>query len=342
MAALRPEALEGALAKGVPPVSWIHGNEPFLVLEAADRVRVAAREAGYDERIVLHVERSFQPDAIRNEVDSLSLFASRRLIDVRVPARPGKELIQTIGALCEQGMPDDVRLLVSSERPDSAGLRSADFKRIEQRGMTVALYPIERARLPQWLAQRLRRQGQQADTPLLELIAERVEGNLLAADQEVRKLGLLFPEGRLPLEETSAAVLEVARYEGQDLVDAVLAGDPARALRSIDGLSAEGRAETLVVWHLADCARALLRLLEARDAGEPLKAVFPTIRAFGPRQALFESALRRAHRDTVEQALTTLARADTMSKGLLAGDCWQLIRQVALRLSGGPSLREPA
>ncbi|MEZ5656971.1 MAG: DNA polymerase III subunit delta [Burkholderiaceae bacterium] len=185
-------------------------------------------------------------------------------------------------------------------------------------------------------------QGQRAPAGLIALIAERVQGNLLAADQEIRKLGLLFDAGELPVEEAAAAVLDVARYESQDLVDAVLLGQPARVLRSLAGLAAEGRAEAMVVWHLAETVRSLLRLMEARAAGEPLSRAMAAARIFGPRQRRFEAALSRLGRAQLEQALPILARADTIAKGLADGPAWPMLRTLTLRLAGLAIASEPA
>jgi len=333
---IKPEALASALKRGIPAITWVHGNEPLLVIEASDAVRKAARSAGFDERIVLPVDRSFNSGAITEHVNAMSLFASQKLIEVRFAAKPSKEIANLVGDLAKQGIPDDVRLLISSERPDPALLRGAVFKAIDAAGLSVEIFPVDHNRLPNWIADRLRAQDQQADRELLQTIAQRVEGNLLAADQEIRKLKLLFEPGKLPTDEATAAILEVARYDAQDLTDAVLGADVGRTLRSLDGLAAEGRADALVVWHLAEAARAMLRIQDAMASGAPMRPVLAQCRAFGPRQRLFEQAARRLDTETARKALTDAAQADTMAKGFRPGDSWRLIRQIALGLAGVP------
>ena len=316
---IKLQALAGALKRDLPALVWVHGNESLLVIESCDQVRRVARKQGYDEKIVFHADRHFSVDELVAEVNAMSLFASRKLIELRFPARAGKEICNRIAEMIPM-ISDDVRVLISSERPDSGVLRSASYKTIDNAGLVVEVFAIDHRRLP--------------ESALLRTIAERVEGNLLAADQEIRKLGLLFAEGPLPTDEATAAVLEVARYDGQDLTEAVLQADIERTRRSLDGLASAGHAETLVIWHLAECARAMMRLQDALQSGAPLRPVLNQVRAFGPRQRLYEQAARRLTAPQAKKALTDAARADTMAKGFERGDTWALIRRVALGLAG--------
>lgn len=337
MTQVRAEALATALARGVPPLVWIHGDEPLLVQEAAQSVRRALRSAGFDERQVFDAGRGFRPDALLAEADALSLFASRKLIELRLSGKPTKEIGQALADAASRATPD-TRLLVCGPRLDRATTDSAWFAAMDRVGLIVPIWPVERAQLPQWIAARLARQKQRADRATLELIAERVEGNLLAAHQEIGKLGLLFPEGDLPPDETRAAVLDVARYDAFDLVAAALAGDAPRALRSLDGLRAEGVAEPLVLWALADALRTLLRLAEARSAGRALAQAMREARVFGPRERLFEQALRRMDEDAIRALLQRAARIDRMIKGLDATGPWQGLEGLAMSLAGAPTL----
>lgn len=330
---IKLQALSGALKRDLPVICWVHGNESLLVIESCDQIRAAARKQGFDEKIVFHADRHFDIAELSAEINAMSLFASRKLIELRFPARAGKEVCNKIGEMLPM-ISEDVRLLISSERPDSAVMRSAAYKTIDKTGLVVEVFPIDHIRLPEWIAQRLSRQRQQAEPALLRTIAERVEGNLLAADQEIRKLGLLFDDGPLPTDQATAAVLEVARYDGQDLTEAVLQADVERTRRSLDGLASGGHAETLVIWHLAECARAMMRLQDALQSGAPLRPVLNQVRAFGPRQRLYEQAARRLTTLQARKALTDAARADTMAKGFERGDTWTLIRRVALGLAG--------
>ena len=337
MTQVRAEGLAAALARGVPPLVWIHGDEPLLVQEAAQAVRDALRSAGFAERQVFDGGRGFRPDAFVAEADALSLFASRKLIELRLAGRPTKEIGQLLADTGARAS-DDTRVLVSGPRLDRATTESAWFTALDRIALVVPIWPIERARLAQWIGSRLARQHQRADRATLDLIAERVEGNLLAAHQEIGKLALLFPEGELPPDETRAAVLDVARYDAFDLVGAALAGDAPRALRSLDGLRAEGVAEPLVLWALADALRTLLRLFQARRAGRPPAQAMREARVFGARERLFEQALSRLDEAQVRDALQHAARADRMIKGLDRADAWQGLQALAMTVAGAPTL----
>ncbi len=337
MTQVRAEQLSAALARGVPPLVWIHGDEPLLVQEAAQAVRRTLRDAGFDERRVFDGGRGLRPDAFLAETGALSLFASRRLVELRLTGKPNREIGQMLGTAAGQAS-DDTRLLVTGPRLDRATTETAWFAAIDRAAMIVPIWPVERAQLPQWIAARLARQKQRADRDTLALIAERVEGNLLAAHQEIGKLGLLFPEGDLPPEETRAAVLDVARYDAFDLVAAMLSGDVPRTLRSLDGLRAEGAAEPLVLWALADALRTLLRLADARRAGRPLAQALREARVFGPRERLFEQALGRLDVARLHAALQRAARTDRMIKGLDGADAWQGLQDLAASVAGAPTL----
>jgi DNA polymerase III subunit delta len=332
---VRAEALDAALARGLAPLAWVHGDEPLLALEAADLIRAAARRLGAVERIVFEGGRSFRPEALAAEADSLSLFGEGKLLELRLPNRPGKELGQALAPIIQR-LPGSVRLLVSSPRLDRTTMESAWFAAIERNSLVVAIQPVSRQQLPRWIAARLASGGQRADAQLLDFIAERVEGNLLAAHQEVLKLGLMFPPGDLPVEDARAAVLNVARYGAFDLVEPMLAADAARALRTLEGLRAEGEAGPLVLWSIADTTRTLLRLHEGQAAGRSMAAEMRAARVFAPRDRLFEAATRRLRTATLHHALQRTALADRMMKGLLPGDGWKELESVALIIAGLP------
>jgi DNA polymerase-3 subunit delta len=333
MAQVKPDALQSLLDRGMPPIVWIHGEEPLLAIEAGDRVRSAARAAGLEERVVFEVDRSFKPAMLAAEAGAMSLFGARKLIELRFAGKPGKEIGETI-ATCLAGLDESVRLLVVSPRLDRSSTETEWFSAIDRRGAVVAVYPVDRRELPRWIATRLAAQGQRADAQTLERIAERVEGNLLAAHQEVRKLGLLFPQGELPAQAARSAVMSVARFDAFGLVDAMLGAEAARCRRGLAGLQAEGEAAPLLVWALADAVRALLRLHEAAAAGRPLQPILRQARVFGPRERLFTSALSRLPVSRLRAALQRLARIDRMVKGASPGDPWKALEHLMLGLSG--------
>ncbi len=338
MAQVRADALAGALARGVPPIVWIHGDEPLIVLEGAQAVRDTLRTQGFDERQVFEAGRGFRVDALVAETDALSLFAGRRLIELRFgAAKATKEIGQALAGAAAR-IDDSTRLLVSGARLDRAATASDWFTAIERIGFVVAVWPVERAQLPQWIATRLGRQKQRADRETLEWIAERVEGNLLAAHQEIAKLALLCPEGELSRDAVRAAVLDVARYDAFDLVDAMVVADVPRALRTLDGLHAEGVAEPLVLWAIADALRTLLRVRESCDAGNAVAQAMREARVPRPRERGYERALARLDAETLRNALRAAARADRMIKGIEAGEAWQALESLALRIAGAPVL----
>lgn len=338
MTQLRADALAGALARGVPPIVWIHGDEPLIVLECAQAVRDALRVEGFDERQVYEAGRGFRIDALVAQTDALSLFAARRLIELRFGAgKPTKEIGRVLADAAAR-VDENTRLLVSGPRLDRATTASDWFTAIERIGYVVAVWPLERAQLPQWIATRLGQQKQRADRETLEWIAERVEGNLLAAHQEISKLALLCPEGELSRDAVRAAVLDVARYDAFDLVDAMVGADVPRALRTLDGLRAEGVAEPLVLWAIADALRALLRIRESCDAGSAIAQAMREARVPRPRERGYERALARLDAGALRSSLRDAARVDRMIKGIEAGDAWQALESLALRVAGAPVL----
>lgn len=336
---VRPEGLERALRKGLPALTWIHGDEPLLTIEAADQVRAAARASGCDERSVVHVDRSFSSAELAGQAGSMSLFASRRLIELRIPNSPNRELGEALAALAG-GLDESVRFLVTSGLLDRKTVNGAWFKALDPHMLHVAVYPVDRARLAGWIGERLAAQGQRTDRETLELIADRVEGNLLAAHQEIRKLGLLFPAGPLAADAVLDAVLNVARYDAYGMLEAALAGDIERTRRSLEGLRAEGAAEPLVLFALADGARTLVRLFDDRRQGVAQAESFAKARVFGSRTGAYRSAMARHDPRSARRALQEAARADTMIKGAIQGDPWRALGDLALSLAGAPLLGE--
>ncbi len=331
---LRAHELDAHLARTLAPLYVIHGDEPLLALEAADAVRAKARAAGHVERTVLHVERHFDWSELVQAAASLSLFGDRRLIELRIPGgKPGADGAQAILRLCSR-LPEEVLTLVSLPRLDRTTQSSAWFSALASAGVVVNVYPVERAELPRWIAARLARQQQKASPDALAFIAECVEGNLLAAHQEIQKLALLHPPGELSFEQVREAVLDVARYEVAQLSEAMLAGDPARLVRVLGGLAAEGEAPPRVLWVMSEDVRALARvqagLARGRSAGEVLREA----RIFNEaRQRLLVRAAKRCTPDAVRNALAKSAAVDRLAKGLARGDVWDELLQLGLALA---------
>lgn len=318
---LRLDALEPHLAKGLAGLYTVYGDEPLLAQEACDRIRAKARAEGFTERSVYSVERGFDWSVLLGASQAMSLFGDRQLIELRIPTgKPGKEGAEALKQLAGAPNPD-VLLIVTLPRLDSATQKSAWFSALSEGGVALRIDPVERAQLPGWIGQRLALQGQRVAAGeegrrALQFIAERVEGNLLAAHQEIQKLGLLYPAGALSLEQVQDAVLNVARYDVFKLNEAMLAGDTARLARMIDGLKGEGEAHVLVLWAVVEEVRTLLRVKRGLAAGKPLATLARENRVWGPRERLLGTAVGRVSEAVLERALALAARLDQQMKGL--------------------------
>jgi len=332
---LRAEQLDAHLAKTLAPVYAIHGDEPLLALEAADAVRAAARAQGFAEREVFEPDRFFRWDEFLHAAASLSLFGGRKIVELRIASgKPGPQGAEAIARYCGRPGPD-VLLLASLPRLDKAAQAAGWFGALGRSGVIVDVWPVERARLPAWIGARLARNGQRAAAEVLEFLADRVEGNLLAAHQEVRKLALLAPPGELALEAVEQAVANVARYGAFDAGAALLAGDLARYVRVLDGLRAEGEPAPYVLWALAEDLRALARIQSGLEAGRPMELLLRENRVWGPRQSLMRSAARRYARAALETALARAARVDRAIKGVARGEPWDALVALGLELAHG-------
>ncbi len=339
---VRADQLAQHLARGMRPLYTVWGDEPLLAQEAGDAIRAAARASGCSERQVHTVSGAhFDWSSLLGASQAMSLFAERQLIEIRIPGgKPGKEGSEALQRYCEQ-LSDDIVTLVQLPRLDRTQQNSAWFGALDAAGVTVRVDPVERKALPQWIAQRLNLQGQRVQggeegQRTLAFFADRVEGNLLAAHQEIQKLGLLYPAGELSFEQVEAAVLNVARYDVFKLGEAVLAGQVARALRMLEGLQAEGEAAVLVHWTLAEDIRALKRVRDAVGAGKPLPMALRENRVWGVRERLFERAVPLLTDNGIAALLEAAQVCDGLVKGLRhpdwPADPWEGLRRLVLML----------
>lgn len=319
---IRPEQLDAALARGLKPLYTIHGDEPLLAQEAADAIRAAARAAGYSERQVFTVSGAhFDWSGVLGAAQAMSLFADRQLIEIRIPSgKPGKEGSEALQRYCER-LPEDVLTLVTLPKLDFQQSKAAWFGALDATGLTVRVETLARHALPAWLAQRLSRQHQQVAAGeegqrTLAFFADRIEGNLLAAHQELQKLALLHPAGVLRFEQVESAVLNVARYDTAKLSEAVWTGQTARALRVLDGLQAEGEPAVMVHWTLAEDIRALARAHAALEAGKPVPLALKDARVWGVKEKLFERVLPLLASHQMAHLLDAASIVDGIVKGL--------------------------
>ena len=334
---LRVEALEAHLAKTLAPLYVISSDEHLLALEAGDKIRRAARANGYSEREVLTVERNFKWGELLAANQALSLFGDKKLIELRIPTgKPGKDGGAALQSYAKDLSPDNLTL-ITLPKLDWQTAKAAWVGALQQGAVYIEIALVERAALPGWIGTRLAAQGQSVERAGLEFIVERVEGNLLAAHQEILKLSLLHAPGKLTFEQVQDAVLNVARYDVFKLSEAMLAGDSARLMRMLEGLKGEGEALPLVLWAVAEELRTLLKLKAAMAQGRSLGELLREYRIWGPRERLMEPALRRVSLAALEQALQDAAQVDKMIKGLrtktFAGDAWDALLQLALKVA---------
>lgn len=339
---IRPEQLEARLARGLESLYVLHGDEPLLAQEAADAIRAAARAAGYGERRVFTVGGAhFDWSGVLGAAREMSLFASAQLIEIRIPSgKPGKDGGEALQAYCER-LPQDVLTLVQLPRLDWQQAKSAWFQALDGAGTVVRLETLDRKALPAWLAQRLARQQQrvqagEAGQRTLAFFADRVEGNLLAAHQELQKLALLHPPGELSFEQVEAAVLDVARYDVGRLSESLWSGQVARTLRMLDALQAEGEAVVMMHWSLADDLRTLARARGALDEGKPLPLALREARAWGAKERLFERVLPRLDERQLAPLVAAASLCDGICKGLRHPDWphepWSALRRLVLMI----------
>ena len=335
------------LQRGLKSLYTLHGDEPLLIQEAADAIRATARAQGYTERMVHTASGAhFDWSEVLASGGSLSLFADKQIVEVRVPTgKPGKEGSPAIQQLAQAAEGNDSMLtLFILPRLDKMTKTGAWFSALESYGVTLQIDSIERRVLPQWIAQRLgalhlRVKAGEEGERTLKFFADRVEGNLLAAHQEMQKLSLLFPgdaasQRELSFDEVEAAVLNVARYDVFKLSEAVLAGNVARVQRMLDGLQAEGEATVLVHWTLSEDIRALARLRSLMDEGRPLPMALQEARVWGLKQKLFERILPRLSSVDAANLLHAAHQVDGIVKGLKQPgwpqDAWVALHQLAM------------
>ena len=343
--------LQAHLQKGLRSLYTLHGDEALLLQEAADAIRATARAQGYTERSVHVVSGAhFDWSEVLAAGGSLSLFADRQMLEIRIPTgKPGKEGSPMIQQLAQSAEGNDSTLtLFILPKLDNATKKGAWFGALDQYGVTLQVESVERAQLPQWIAQRLKLQNQsvmagQEGQACLQFFADRVEGNLLAAHQEIQKLGLLYSQGELSLAQVESAVLNVARYDVFKLSESVLSSQVARVQRMLDGLQAEGEAAVLVHYTLAEDIRALKRVKDAIAEGRPLPMALREHRIWGVREKLFERVLPRLSATRLSQLLQNAHQVDGIVKGLKVADWptdpWHALQRLALRVASACSAK---
>ena len=336
-----------ALAKeqhSFKPLYIFSGDEPLLMMEAIDALRALARTGGFTEREVLVQDRYFDWAALINAEQTMSLFGDKRFVELRMPTgKPGREGAESLKHFAEQvnntGNGVDTIICIILPRLDSKTKSSAWFSALDEAGMAIQIDSIDRLALPHWIGQRLKKQSQEVEAGesgqrALQFMSDQVEGNLIAAHQEIQKLALLYPAGQLSEEQIRSAVLKVARYDIFELTESMLSGDAARLNRMLDGLQGEGEPLPLILWSVSDELRTLHKVQSALLAGDALANLLRNYRIWGKREKLYPVALKRIAPKKLKQAMVLAANLDKQVKGLLVRDLpsnpWD-----GLRLIGG-------
>ena len=325
------------------PLYVFSGDEPLLMMEAMDQLRSTAKKLGFTDREVMLQERGFDWGGLMNAGHTMSLFGDKRWVELRIltgkPGRDGADALKQFAAQIASQQdgadgPDTVFCIVLP-RLDGKTKTSAWFSALDDAGMAIQVDTLDRSHLPQWLAGRLKKQGQEVEAGpegqrALEFIADQVEGNLIAAHQEILKLGLLYPTGKLTEEQIRSSILKVARYNVFELTEAMLAGDLPRLNRMLDGLKGEGEPLVLILWSVTEELRLLSKLKAASDAGESVQQLMRANRIWGNKERLYPAAIRRVQAPKLRRAMQLAAGLDRQSKGLhaaeLPADPWDGLR----------------
>ena len=332
---LRANQLSAHLKNNLAPCYLVTGDEHLLVDEALDRIRAAARDRGFTARDLHVATTGFDWGALSASGANLSLFAEQRIVELRLPTgKPGRSGSQAIVDFLDQLGPE-LMLIVTAPKLDKSGAASKWAKALDAKGAHLALWPIGVRELPGWIADRMRRAGLKPERSAVQIIADRVEGNLLAASQEIEKLRLLLGEGEVSGEDVNNAVANSSRYDVFKLTDAALAGDAKRALKILAGLRAEGVEPVIVVWSLTRELRTLAMLADLVGQNVDLGSAMQKARVWRDRQGLVRSAISRHPHAELYRMLKATGRADAAAKGQAAGDPWQLSADILMSLSLG-------
>ncbi len=325
--------LDSHLRDTLLPVYLVSGDEPLLVQESLDAIRKAAKQQGFDSRQLFVQEQGFDWQSLKAAANELSLFAERRILEVRLPTgKPGRTGGATLEALADSAG-DDLLIIVQAPKLDRGTANAKWVKKLQERGGAVEVWPINARDLPTWINRRMQQAELQPDREAVSMIAHRVEGNLLAAQQEIEKLRLLAGAGPISAEDVGNAVVDSSRFDVFQLVDAALSGRVDRALRMLDGVRAEGVDIVVVLWALTRELRTLAKLAEQVEAGTPLGKALAALRVWRSRQSIVRASIAR-HRTADYYAMLKLARvAEAAAKGQGDGDPWCLVTNLVWRLS---------
>ncbi len=331
---LRSDQLAKHLSSGLLPVYIVSGNDTLLVQEACDAIRHHCREQGFTEREVLHVDNSFDWQELLSHADALSLFADKKLIELRMPSgKPGDAGSKALVRYTENPSPDNV-LLIICNKIETASTKSKWYKSIDKVGAGIQTWPLSPAQLPQWLSQRLAQAGLKGDSEVIELLATRNEGNLLAAVQEIEKLTLFSESGVIDVETVRDVVADNARYDIFGLVDRAMQGDAAGSLRMLRGLQAEGTSLLNILAIVSREIRVLNQCASQLEQGNGIERVLQNQRVWDKRKTITQMALKRLPLKKLQELLRLAGQIDQTAKGMKKANAWDMLSRLTLELAG--------
>lgn len=331
-----PDNLAQALSRKLAPVYMICGDEPLQIMEAADQIRAACKAADFtnSERYQVDNARSFDWQALAMSGNTMSLFGDKKVINLHIPSgKPGTAGSAALKKWCETP-PEDTILLITAGKPEGRFQTSAWFKAIDKAGVTMQVWPLAPQKMRQWICNRLQANSVQADDAAVDMLVGRVEGNLLAARQEIEKLAILHSGEAVGPREVLASVTDSSRYTVLDLMDAALSSDTPRAIKVLDGLKAAGVAPVLICWNLASEVRKIAGVFNRMDAGENASQAMMKSGIWKNRQTLISQVMRERSRAFWLRAVSDCSYLDRLSKGMADGDLWTEIAALVTRLSG--------
>lgn len=338
MAKLRADQLNATLAKALASVYLVSGDEPLLIQETCDQIRKAARQQGFSEREIYHVESGFDWNQLLASANSLSLFSDKKIFEIRMPSgKPGEKGTKALVDYLEDPSPDNL-LLIITEKLDAGTQKSKWVKLIEDKGIHLQIWPIPPAQLPRWISTRLQQAGLSADSAATDLLASRIEGNLLAAVQEIEKLALLSTDKHISYELMAAAVADSARYDAFSLADKALHGDARAAAKTLQGLRGEGADAISILWSVLRDIRSLNQIAQSQAQGKSFEAAARQAGVWEKRQPLIQNALRRFKPVQLQLMLRKANAIDKSIKGMRNAEPWDELLDLVLNLAGVQSL----
>jgi DNA polymerase-3 subunit delta len=330
---IKPDQLNATLQKGLLPIYFISGDEPLQLGELADAIRKTAKQAGFENREILSAETGFEWRQLAFAADSMSIFADKKIIDLRIPSgTPGAEGAKALSNYCDR-LPEDTLLLITAGKVAGSSLKSKWLEALDKKGVVILVWPLEGQDLLRWLEQRMHQRGLSTDTEGLRILASRIEGNLLAAAQEIEKLYVLYGTGKLSSQQIFDVVADSSRYDVFKLMDCVLAANVSRILKVLSGLRSEGIAPPIVLWALTRDARLLIKIKLALSQGQNKDLVFKNNQIWDKRKQLVSNALNRLSDHDLNEVLVLSAKADRQIKGQEQGDVWEILLAICLKFA---------